>query len=98
MERSSARSFLLPQRIGFGPLVNPPIGQALLPASRALLHPPLPCRRAVMRMHAAVGDAGLFLLVDIVDAEPVNAQANPSRTKMAPRSSPDARQIATMRP
>jgi hypothetical protein len=27
-----------------------------------------------------------------------NAHANPSRTRMAPRSSPDARQMATIRP
>ena len=66
----------------------------LYPSARA----PLPRRHAVMRVHATIGAASLFLLVDIVDAEPVNAQANPSRTRMAPRSSPDARQIATIRP
>jgi hypothetical protein len=44
------------------------------------------------------GGAGLFLLVDAVDAEPGDAQANPARTGMAPRSSPDTRQMATIRP
>ena len=43
-------------------------GQALLNCLGALLRPPLPRRQAVMRMHAAVGGAGLFLPINIVDA------------------------------
>ena len=57
----------------YRPSVNvspgPQIG-ALPAIPCALLRSPLPGRLAVVRVHATVGPAGLFLLVDIVDAKP----------------------------
>ena len=49
----------------------------LLLSLSTLLRPPLPRRRTVMRVHATVGGAGLFLLVDIVDAEPGERPSEP---------------------
>jgi hypothetical protein len=48
-----------------------------MPCLSALLCPPLPRRYAVMRVHATVGGAGLFLLADIVDAEPGGRPSEP---------------------
>ena len=70
----------------------------LLPASQALLRPPLPRGRAVMRVHATVGGAGLFLLVDIVNTVPGERPSKSLAHEDGPRSSPDARQMATIRP
>ncbi|GEP61826.1 hypothetical protein RSO01_89920 [Reyranella soli] len=45
----------------------------LMAIPRALLRPPLPRRYPIVLMDATVGDAGFFLLVDMVDAQPVYA-------------------------
>ena len=53
----------------------------LLLSLSTLLRPPLPRRGTVMRMHATVGNAGLFLLVNIVDAEPGERPRQPFSDK-----------------